>query len=152
LLRAVAHPVRVRILQELCKGVKCVADFEDFLEISQPNVSQHSPCLERKELSFYVDGRLKCSFSVDPINRFFDISRGNKPNNYRPLMLSSNKRNLSRKGGTDEVGIIIYSNDPETVWNAFRFGNFAIKAGDELKVSLTGKRFEGESIKTESFR
>jgi ArsR family transcriptional regulator len=68
LLRAIAHPVRVRILQELCKGVKCVADFEDFLEISQPNVSQHLSVL-RKEgvIDFYVDGRLKCYFLVDPI-------------------------------------------------------------------------------------
>ena len=32
------------------------------------------------------------------------------------------------------MGIVIYSNDPEVVWNAFRFGNFALKAGDEVKV------------------
>lgn len=25
-----------------------------------------------------------------------------------------------------KLGIVIYSNDSETVWNAFRFGNFAI--------------------------
>jgi ArsR family transcriptional regulator len=68
LLRAIAHPVRVRILQELRKGVKCVTDFEEFLEISQPNVSQHLSVL-RKEgvIDFYVDGRLKCYFLVDPI-------------------------------------------------------------------------------------
>ena len=68
LLRTIAHPVRIRILQELRNGVKCVADFEDFLEISQPNVSQHLGVL-RKEgvIDFYVDGRLKCYFLVDPI-------------------------------------------------------------------------------------
>jgi len=29
-----------------------------------------------------------------------------------------------------KLGIIIYSNDPETVWNAFRLGSFAAKAGE----------------------
>jgi len=30
-------------------------------------------------------------------------------------------------------GIIIYSNEPETVWNAYRFGNFTLKEKDEVK-------------------
>ena len=34
------------------------------------------------------------------------------------------------------VGIVIYSNDPETVWNALRFGNFALDKGDDVKVFL----------------
>ncbi|MDI6744121.1 MAG: DsrE family protein [Thermodesulfovibrionales bacterium] len=50
-----------------------------------------------------------------------------------------------------KTGIIIYSNDPETAWNAFRYGNFAIKEGDEVKVFLTGKGVEAESIDTEKF-
>jgi uncharacterized protein involved in oxidation of intracellular sulfur len=50
-----------------------------------------------------------------------------------------------------KIGIIIYSNDPETVWNAFRYGNFAIKEGNEVKVFLTGKGVEAESIDTEKF-
>lgn len=50
-----------------------------------------------------------------------------------------------------KIGIIIYSNDPETVWNAFRYGNFAIKEDNEVKVFLTGKGVEAESIDTEKF-
>ena len=50
-----------------------------------------------------------------------------------------------------KIGIIIYSNDPETVWNAFRYGNFALKEGAEMKVFLTGKGVEAESIGTEQF-
>ena len=38
-----------------------------------------------------------------------------------------------------KIGMIIYSNDPETVWNAFRFGNFAIGEGDSVKVFLLAK-------------
>ena len=50
------------------------------------------------------------------------------------------------------IGIIIYSNDPETVWNAFRFGNFALKNGDEVKVFLLAKGVECESIDTDKFK
>lgn len=51
-----------------------------------------------------------------------------------------------------KLGIIIYSNDPETVWNAFRFGNFAIKEGEEVKVFLMSKGVECESIDTDQFK
>ncbi|MBA4373716.1 MAG: ArsR family transcriptional regulator [Thermodesulfovibrio sp.] len=68
LLKIIAHPVRVKILEELITGVKCVSDFEDFLEISQPNVSQHLSLLRRYGVvDFYVDGRLKCYFLRDPM-------------------------------------------------------------------------------------
>jgi uncharacterized protein involved in oxidation of intracellular sulfur len=50
-----------------------------------------------------------------------------------------------------KTGIIISSNDAETVWNAFRYGNFALKAGDAIKVFLTGKGVEAESLDTENF-
>jgi DNA-binding transcriptional ArsR family regulator len=67
-LRALAHPVRLQILEELMKGVKCVSDIEDFLEISQSNVSQHLSLLRRHGIiDFYVDGRLRCYFLKDPI-------------------------------------------------------------------------------------
>lgn len=68
LLRIIAHPARIRILEELTKGVKCVSDFEEFLEISQPNVSQHLTLLRTHGLiDYYMDGRLRCYFLVDPI-------------------------------------------------------------------------------------
>jgi len=51
-----------------------------------------------------------------------------------------------------KMGIVIYSNDPETVWNAFRFGNFALKEGDKVKVFLLAKGVESESVDTEKFR
>ncbi|MDA8172872.1 MAG: metalloregulator ArsR/SmtB family transcription factor [Nitrospiraceae bacterium] len=68
ILKVVAHPVRLRILDELLKGVKCVSDFEDFLGMRQPNVSQHLAALRNRGLiDFYMDGRLRCYFLVDPI-------------------------------------------------------------------------------------
>ncbi len=50
-----------------------------------------------------------------------------------------------------KIGIVIYSNDAETVWNAFRYGNFALKDGDQVKVFLTGKGVEAESLDTDKF-
>ncbi|MBS3909522.1 MAG: DsrE family protein [Actinobacteria bacterium] len=50
-----------------------------------------------------------------------------------------------------KIGIIISSNDPETVWNAFRYGEHAMRAGDEVKVFLTGPGVEAERIGTERF-
>ncbi len=68
LLRIVAHPVRIRILEELSKGVKCVSDFEDFLELRQPNISQHLSLLRQFGIvDYYVDGRLRCYFLVNPL-------------------------------------------------------------------------------------
>lgn len=67
LLKVVAHPVRIRILEELLKGVKCVSDFEEFLELRQPNISQHLSLLRHfRIVDYYMDGRLRCYFLVDP--------------------------------------------------------------------------------------
>jgi uncharacterized protein involved in oxidation of intracellular sulfur len=51
-----------------------------------------------------------------------------------------------------KIGIVIYSNDPETVWNAFRFGNFALNEGDVVKVFLLAKGVESASLDTEKFK
>jgi ArsR family transcriptional regulator len=68
LLRVIAHPVRIKILEELVKGVKCVSDLTEFLEVSQPNISQHLALLRNHGvIDYYIDGRLKCYFLVDPI-------------------------------------------------------------------------------------
>ena len=68
ILRIIAHPVRIKILEELAQGVKCVSDFEDFLEISQPNVSQHLSLLKRyRIIDNFIDGRLRCYFLREPM-------------------------------------------------------------------------------------
>ncbi|MFH0914275.1 MAG: DsrE family protein [Chloroflexota bacterium] len=50
-----------------------------------------------------------------------------------------------------KVGVVIYSGDAETVWNAFRFGNFTLAMKDEVQVFLIGKGVELESLGTEKF-
>jgi uncharacterized protein involved in oxidation of intracellular sulfur len=51
-----------------------------------------------------------------------------------------------------KLGIILYSADAETAWNAFRFGNYALKRGDATGVFLLGKGVECESLDTEKFK
>jgi ArsR family transcriptional regulator len=68
LLKILAHPVRIRILEDLVQGVKCVSDFEESLDISQPNVSQHLKLLRSHNIvDFFIDGRLKCYFLREPL-------------------------------------------------------------------------------------
>ncbi len=50
-----------------------------------------------------------------------------------------------------KLGIVIYSSDPETVWNAFRLGVFALKQGDGVSMFLLAKGVECESLDTGSF-
>jgi len=50
-----------------------------------------------------------------------------------------------------KIGIVISTNDPETVWNAFRFGNVALKENHSVKAFLINKGVEAECIKDEKF-
>lgn len=51
-----------------------------------------------------------------------------------------------------KLGIVLYSNDAETVWNAFRVGVFALKKGDSVEVFLLAKGVECETIDTDKFK
>jgi len=68
ILKGIAHPIRIKILEDLTEGVKCVSDFEEALDISQPNVSQHLKLLRSQHIvDYFVDGRLKCYFLKEPL-------------------------------------------------------------------------------------
>jgi len=59
-LRALAHPVRIRILEELGTGRKCVSELSEKIGVSQTNLSQHLGLLKdrgwvkRKKEAVYV--------------------------------------------------------------------------------------------------
>lgn len=48
--RALAHPVRIRILEELRHGPRAVQDLQDALALDQPSVSQQLAILRAKNL------------------------------------------------------------------------------------------------------
>jgi len=50
-----------------------------------------------------------------------------------------------------KIGIVISTNEAEVVWNAFRFGNTALKANHQAKVFLINKGVELEYIKNEKY-
>ena len=50
-----------------------------------------------------------------------------------------------------KLGIVISSNDAETVWNAFRLGNLSLTKGDEVKCFLLAKGVETEGLSSEKF-
>lgn len=47
--------------------------------------------------------------------------------------------NAETKPTPTSIGIVIYSDDAETVWNAMRFANFAVNSGDTVEIFLLGK-------------
>lgn len=50
-----------------------------------------------------------------------------------------------------KIGIVISSNDPETVWNAFRLANYSVEQGDTVSVFLLGKGVEAPAIVNKDF-
>lgn len=50
-----------------------------------------------------------------------------------------------------KIGIVLNSSDPETAWNACRFGLTAILEGHEVTMFLLGPGVEIEDIRHEKF-
>ncbi len=50
-----------------------------------------------------------------------------------------------------KIGIILNTNDPETVWNAFRFGITSLTNKHDVKVFLLGRGVEIEEIHNKKF-
>lgn len=45
-----------------------------------------------------------------------------------------------------KLGLVLTQTDPETVYNAFRVGEYALKQGDEVSLFLLGKAVELEKL------
>ncbi|OHB79167.1 MAG: sulfur reduction protein DsrE [Planctomycetes bacterium RBG_16_55_9] len=50
-----------------------------------------------------------------------------------------------------KIGIVICSNDPETVWNALRYANFCLAQANGVKIFFMGKGVEYQKISTQKF-
>ena len=83
---------------------------------------------------------------IKPYIPEFDLREG-----VRVGWLEGKNRGGPRGEKTMKLGIVIYSGDAETIWNAFRLGNFALKQGDNAKIFLLGKGVECESADSEKF-
>ena len=47
--------------------------------------------------------------------------------------------NAESQPSPTSMGIVIYFDDPETVWNALRLANFAVSSGDTVEIFLLGR-------------
>ncbi len=67
LLRTVAHPVRLQILETLSKGPLCVNDVNALVPISQPQLSQHMAALRKMAIvACHTNGPLRCYYISRP--------------------------------------------------------------------------------------
>lgn len=65
-LKALAHPVRLKIISVLIEGKQCVKNLSELLQTSQPNVSQHLGILRNKGiLGCKRDGSIVCYYIKD---------------------------------------------------------------------------------------
>ena len=65
--KALSHPTRLMIVNELLNKKRCVNDIEEMLELKQPNISQHLNLLRLLNIvDFKQDGNKKCYFLNNP--------------------------------------------------------------------------------------
>lgn len=84
ILKIIAHPIRIRLLQELKKNIHCVSDLIKILKVRQSTISQHLALLRKGDLvDYYVEGKERCYFIKDPfVSELLDfLSR----DQYKPL-------------------------------------------------------------------
>jgi ArsR family transcriptional regulator len=66
LLKALAHPVRLKIIGFLASGKKCVKHIWEALDLPQPNVSQHLSVLRNRGILGYKrEGSIVCYYIKD---------------------------------------------------------------------------------------
>ena len=56
------------------------------------------------------------------------------------------KSPTSNSGSQTSIGMVIYSNDTETVWNALRLANYSKNQGDTVRIFLLGKGVELDNL------
>ena len=67
IFKALAHPIRLYIVETLIKGEQCVNDIRDLFDVSQPNISQHLNILKYSGIvDSRQNGNLRCYFLKDP--------------------------------------------------------------------------------------
>lgn len=79
--KALSHPTRLMIVNELLNKKRCVNDIEEILELKQPNISQHLNLLRLLNIvDFKQDGNKKCYFLSNPelIRNLFRVAKNIK--------------------------------------------------------------------------
>ena len=66
-LKALGHPTRLAIVENLSRGKKCVKNLEELVKSRQANISQHLALLRMQGIVDYCqEGKLRCYFLKEP--------------------------------------------------------------------------------------
>jgi len=67
LLKAMAHPVRLMIIEELLRNPRCVTAIHEILDVRQSNISQHLTILRNARIvASDRDGSYRCYYLRNP--------------------------------------------------------------------------------------
>ncbi len=61
-----------------------------------------------------------------------------------------NPQPQKQKHSPTSISMVIYSNDVETTWNAFRLANHSVNQGDTVRIFLFGKGVEVDNLVKEN--
>jgi len=102
LLRTIAHPVRLMILESLCEGPQCVTDINALIAIPQPHLSQHIAALRKARLiACHVNGSLRCYYILKPtlvkqLVRLVSTEHAERQRDRRTVIQEAQRRRESR--------------------------------------------------------
>ncbi len=103
LLRVMAHPARLAILEALCEKPHCVKHINTLISISQPQLSQHMAALRKENLvACHACGPVRCYYILRPtlVKKMIRLLRQEHP------MKERNSRSVvreSRRGWEAQV-------------------------------------------------
>jgi ArsR family transcriptional regulator, arsenate/arsenite/antimonite-responsive transcriptional repressor len=67
LLKVIAHPIRLLIIEALAAKSQCVKDLNVLVPLDQPQLSQHMAALRKAGIvASHTDGSLRCYYILKP--------------------------------------------------------------------------------------
>jgi DNA-binding transcriptional ArsR family regulator len=82
LLRLLAHPVRLTILELLCERPRCVKEINALVPLTQAHLSQHMAALRKANLvASHACGTLRCYYILQPtlVRKLIPLPRQQHP-------------------------------------------------------------------------
>jgi len=115
LLRVMAHPVRLMILEKLCERPHCVKHLNSLISISQPQLSQHMAALRKDKLvACHACGPVRCYYILRPtlVKKLIGVLRQEHPIKKRDCRTVIRQ---SRQGWEEHTGTECRDDSPAMV-------------------------------------
>ena len=110
LLRVMAHPVRLAILDALCQRPHCVKHINSLISIPQPHLSQHMAALRREGLvACHPCGPVRCYYVLRPtlVRKMIRLLRQQHPRKERDCgaVVREARRGLEELAESDSADV-----------------------------------------------